>query len=163
MMTTMKKNKIMKRSVAFLSVLLALCVGFVGLAQLFAMAAEEKVYVEDIKFYITDTERRDVAKKWFESQGYVMSNIELNPGTDTGKDVWLGYKTTTNRDMAITDIKLMPMQGGYQIYGYNEIVSYLSAQQAGTAQTLSNAAAVFKNSYEAGSPRALDAYEALNL
>ena len=163
MMTTMKKNKIMKRSVAFLSVLLALCVGFVGLAQLFAKAAEEKVYVEDIKFYITDTERRDVAKKWFESQGYVMSNIELNPGTDTGKDVWLGYKTTTNRDMAITDIKLMPMQGGYQIYGYNEIVSYLSAQQAGTAQTLSNAAAAFKNSYEAGSPRALDAYEALNL
>ena len=92
-----------------------------------------------------------------------MSNIELNPGTDTGKDVWLGYKTTTNRDMAITDIRLMPMQGGYQIYGYDEVVSYISSQQAGTAQTLSKAAAEFKASYEAGSPRALDAYEGLNL
>ena len=159
----MKKNKIMKHAAAFLSVLLAVCVGFVALVQLFAQAIEEQVYVEDIKFYITDTGRRDVAKKWFEKQGFVMSNIELNPGTDTGKDVWLGYKTTTNRDMAITDIKLMPMQGGYQIYGYNEVVNYISAQQAGTAQTLSNAAAAFKKSYEAGSPRALDAYEALNL
>ncbi len=162
-MMTMTKNKIGKCLFTFLSVLLALCIGLVASVQLFAQAAEEKVYVEDIKFYITDTERKNVAKKWFEKQGYVMSNIELNPGTDTGKDVWFGYKTTTNRDMAITDIRLMPMQGGYQIYGYDEVVNYISAQQAGTAQTLSKAAAEFKASYEAGSPRALDAYEGLNL
>ena len=146
---------------AAVSILLAVCVGIIGSAQLIAKAADTVYYVEDIKIYAG--EGKDKARKYFESIGYVAAGIDLNIDTDTGKDAWLGYKLTTNKDMAVTDIRFMGMDTGYQLYDYDEIIDYMKAQNAGTAHTLFSLSKEFAEKYKAGSPRAKDAFDGLNL
>ena len=133
-MTTMKNNKSGRYLFSAFCIILAVCTAFVASLQLIAKAAEPVYYVEDVKIYAG--EGKSKAKKYFESIGYVAANIDLNADTDTGKDAWLGYKLTTNKDMAVTDIRLMGMDTGYQLYDYNALVDYLRAENAGTAQTL---------------------------
>ena len=62
--------------------------------------------------------------------------------------VYMGYKTTKDRTKAITDIKLMPMNGGYQIYNYDEIMAYMTSQASKTAATLKKAADDFTAQYQ---------------
>lgn len=161
----MTKNKSFKFYRSLLCIILVICVGFVGISQIIAHAFEPKIYVEDVKIYECEDvdNSAEVAKKWFEENGYVFSGINLNDGADTDSDAYLGYKTTTNEDMAITDIRMMAMDTGYTIYNYTDMMNYLAAQKAGTAQTLQSAAAIFAENYKAGSPRAVDAYNGLNL
>ena len=149
---------------AFTGAVLALCI----LLQAFyptLVSADNTIYVEDIKIYECEDEdgSAEAAKNWFENNGYVFSGIDLNQGTGTDECAYLGYKKTTNKDMAITDIRLMAMDTGYTIYNYENMMNYLASQKAGTAQTLQNAAVLFAANYKAGSPKALDAYEGLNL
>ena len=160
----MKTNKFGKTFVAALCILLAACIGLISSVQLIARA-EDTVYVEDIRLITVDSgsNARSNAQKLAGSDYTVADKVELNPGTDTGKDVYLAYKTTTNPDMAIRDIKLMAMDSGYTVYDYKELNEYIAAQNAGTTQNLANAAAAFVKNYKAGSPRAIDAYNALNL
>ena len=160
-MTTMKNNKSGRYLFSAFCIILAVCTAFVASLQLIAKAAEPVYYVEDVKIYAG--EGKSKAKKYFESIGYVAANIDLNADTDTGKDAWLGYKLTTNKDMAVTDIRLMGMDTGYQLYDYNALVDYLRAENAGTAQTLLKLSEDFAEKYKAGSPKAKDALEGLNL
>lgn len=161
-MTVMRtKNKSLKFIIASFCILLAVCTGFIASVQLIAKAAEPVYYVEDIKIYAG--EGKNNAKKYFDSIGYVTANIDLNADTDTDKDAWLGYKLTTNKDMAITDVRIMGMDTGYQLYDYKSLVEYLASQNSGTAQKLLNLSQEFAKNYNAGSPKALDAYEGLNL
>lgn len=161
----LKKSKPKKVYYAIISAILALCVGLIGIIQIVAQATEEKTYVEDIQIYECDSEddASSEAEKYFESKGYIFTGIDLNHGTSTDKSAYLGYKTTTNSDMAITDIRLMAMDTGYQLYNYQQMVDYLASKKAGTANALYDASLEFINNYNAGSPRAKDAYEGLNL
>jgi hypothetical protein len=157
----MKKNRSLKLIIAGLCILLAASIGFISPVQLIAKAAEPVYYVEDIKIYAG--EGKSKAKKYFDGIGYITANIDLNADTDTGKDAWLGYKLTTNKDMAITDIRIMGMDTGYQLYDYNALIEYLKAQNSGTAQRLFKLSKDFAEKYKAGSPKAKDAYDGLNL
>ena len=159
------KNDCKGNIIRTLCILLAICTGFIGITQLTAKAFEPTIYVDDVKIYLCDSGSGspEKAKQYFESIGYVSTGIDLNVGTDTGKDAYLGYHTTTNKDMAITDIRLMAMDTGYQLYDYKQMVDYLASQKAGTAQTMYSASVVFIDNYNAGSPKAIDAYEGLNL
>ena len=163
----MKTNRIKTNKLyyAIICVSLALCIGLVGIVQIFARATEQKTYVEDVLIYECDSDddAASEAKKYFEGKGYISTGIDLNPGTRTDRSAFLGYKTTTNSDMAITDIRLMAMDTGYQLYNYKEMVDYLASKKAGTAKTLYNASLLFAENYKAKSPRAKDAYEGLNL
>ena len=162
---TMTKNKSTKVFYAVLCIILAFCIGFIGMSQVIANAAEEKTYVEDVRIYEIedDDDAAAKAKSWFESNGYVSTGINVNAGTDTDTEAYLGYKTTTNRDMAITDIRMMAMDTGYTIYNYEDMMNYIASQKAGTAQTLATAAKTFADNYKAGSPKAIDAYNGLNM
>ena len=161
---TVTKNKTSKIIYSLLCVALAVCIGFIGMSQLIANALETKTYVEDVKIFESDEDdAADRAKKWFEDNGYVYTGINLNQGTGYDDSAYLGYKTTTNKDMAITDIRMMAMDTGYTIYNYNDMMNYIAAQNAGTAQTMQSAAAAFVKNYKAGSPKAQDAYNGLNL
>ncbi len=161
METKMKTNKFEKCFSALLCVLLAACIGMVGSAQLIAKAAEEKLYLEDIQI---GTNFGGFTAQSFIDKGYkIVDNVNLNVGTDTGKDVYLAYKTTTNKDLAIRDIKLMAMDSGYTVFDYNDLNEHIASQNAGRAQTFADAAKGFAANYLAGSPRAIDAYNALNL
>ena len=162
---TMTNNKTAKIICSVLCVVMAVCVVFTGLLQLTARAAMPRTYVEDVKIYECEDEdgSRERAEKWFSDNGYVFSGINLNQGTGTDENAYLGYKTTTNKDMAITDIRMMAMDTGYTIYNYNDMMNYIAAQKAGTAHTMYDAAVLFAENYKAGSPKAKDAYDGLNL
>ncbi|MBO7548577.1 MAG: hypothetical protein J6T77_01285, partial [Clostridia bacterium] len=157
-----KKNK---SCFSLISLILTLCTLLHVMSPVIASAADNRIYVEDIKIYECEDDdgSAEEAKKWFEANGYVFTGIDLNQGTDRDECAYLGYKRTTNKDMAITDIRLMAMDTGYTIYNYEDMMHYLASQKTGTAQTLQNAAVLFAQYYKAGSPKAKDAYEGLNL
>ena len=163
-MTTMtKKTKTGKIISALLCILLSLSIGLAGAAHIYAEAANVK-YVSEIRVYQCESgdDAAANAKSWFEKNGYIHTGIELNPGTKTERDCYLGYKTTTNKDLAITDIRILPMDTGYQTYDYKQMTDYMLKENYGTAYTLDSAASEFIVNYEAGSPKAKNAYDGLN-
>ena len=147
------------------SIVLVFSIAFIAVTVPIVKAAKNIIYVEDIKIYECEDDDNAVAnaKNWFESQGYVFSGINLNDGTSTDENAYLGYKTTNNKDLAITDIRLMAMDTGYTIYNYEDMMNYIASKKSGTAQTLQNAAVLFAENYRLGSPKAKDAYKGLNL
>ena len=157
-----KKHKI---SDSLISFILTVCMLLGAVSPLIAAAADNRIYVEDIKIYECEDSdgSAEEARKWFEANGYVFTGLDLNQGSKTDECAYLGYKSTTNRDMAVTDIRLMAMDTGYTVYNYEDMMNYLASQKTGTAQTLQDAAEAFAECYRAGSPKAMDAYEGLNL
>ncbi len=158
-------NKLFKIFASIMCVLLAVCIGAIASLQLIAKADEPALYVEDIRIAVINTENETMedAQEEVGNDYIIADKVELNPGTSTGRDVYLAYKTTTNKDMAIRDIKLMSMDSGYTVYDYNDMNKYIASQNADKAQTMADAAKSFADNYNAGSPRAMDAYRALNL
>ena len=154
-------GKMKKILISLLCVTVALCTGLIGTVQVFAESQQDVYYLSDVKLYYSDSGSSD-AKKKCENDGYIFVNNDLNKGTAQNY-VYIGYKTTTNRDMAITDIRMLGMGRDYYLYNYNQIIDYLKKTNEGTAQTMYEAANVFAENYKAGSPKAKDAYEGLNL
>lgn len=125
-----------------------------------AYAAEKVYYISEVKTFQAKTEAEAI--KLCESDGYTCAKKDLNAGTD--KDaVVMGYKLTENKDEAIYDIKLLHMNGGYQIKNYAEANEKLEKDNAGTGETLYEAANEFIANYQDGSPKAEVAYKGLNL
>ena len=154
-------GKMKKILISLLCVTVALRTGLIGTVQVFAESQQDVYYLSDVKLYYSDSGSSD-AKKKCENDGYIFVNNDLNKGTAQNY-VYIGYKTTTNRDMAITDIRMLGMGRDYYLYNYNQIIDYLKKTNEGTAQTMYEAANVFAENYKAGSPKAKDAYEGLNL
>ncbi len=144
-----------------LCVLLGIITGAVGTLRTFAEASEPITYLQDIRIYQGGSSSG--AQDYFNKTGYTMLPNDLNAGTGTGEKVYLGYKTTTDKSKALTDIRLMGMDTGYQSYDYKRIQEYLASQQEGTAQAMFSAAEEFAVNYDLGSPKALEAYKGLNL
>ena len=131
------RNNIRRSIFSIISMLLILSIGFSASLQVMAVPEGKDIYyVEDIKIYQCDDDDKDKAKSYFETNGYVFSEIDLNQGTDTDKSAFLGYKLTKDKSKAITDIRMMAMDTGYQLYDYDSAVNYMKAQKYGTAQTL---------------------------
>ena len=123
-------------------------------------AAEKVYYISEVKTFQAKTEAEAI--KLCESDGYTCAKKDLNAGT--GKDaVVMGYKLTENKDEAIYDIKLLHMNGGYQIKNYAEANEKLEKDNAGSGEALYDAANEFMVNYEDGSPKAQEAYMGLNL
>ena len=154
-------GKMKKILISLLCVTVALCTGLIGTVQVFAESQQDVYYLSDVKLYYSDSGSSD-AKSRCEKEGYTFVDNDLNKGTAQNY-VYIGYKTTTNRDMAITDIRMLGMGRDYYLYNYNQIIDYLKKSNEGTAQTMYEAANAFAKNYKAGSPKAKDAYEGLNL
>ena len=149
-----------------LCVLLTIAMLFQMPGTVLAASTQEQVrYLSDIRlFYVSENDKNasNTAKKECEAQGYNLLNVDLNKGTSMDY-VYIGYKTTTDRDKAITDIRMLGMNTGYYLYDYRQILDYLVKSNAGTGIKLYDAAQLFAQNCKAGSPRASDAREALNL
>ncbi len=161
----MIKNKSLKHFIASICIVLSLCIGLTVSVQMFAQSQQEVRYLSDIKlFYADEDDDNSVkhAREKCEKEGYTLLPVDLNSGTSEDY-VYLAYKTTTNPDMAITDIRMLGMDRDYSLYDYNEILKYLKNSHVGTAQTLVKSAEQFTKNYKAGSPKALTAYKGLNL
>ena len=139
----------MKKTTKILSILMALLMLVMALP-ITAFAAKQETYIKEIRISTAST--ADAAKKWLTDNGYTVVDTDLNQ--KTGKDyVYIGYKTTTNPDEAITDISLMQMDGGYSFSEYEalleaktqEINNMLDAIDSCLTETRANLAAGKKN------------------
>ncbi|MBR6420381.1 MAG: hypothetical protein IKS42_08595 [Oscillospiraceae bacterium] len=95
-----------------------------------AYAASKPVYISDLLIsYAKGTGKDDIAaaKKWLTDKGYVVLDQDLNADTDNivskKRPVFLGYKMTSNPKEAVTDIRLMNMNGDYSYDDYAELVT----------------------------------------
>ena len=160
---TKTKMNYKKTLTAVLCVLLSVVIGAGITFQTFG-EANDVYYLADIKLFYeeNDDDAKSDAKKRMDAQGYKMFGSDLNQGTGK-KFVYMGYKTTKNEKEAITDIRLLGMDTDYQLYNYKQLLEALKEEQAGTAFNMDIAAREFADAYEAGSPKAQDAYDALNL
>ena len=123
-----------------------------------ASAGRVTYYLSDLKMAEASTE--DEAKKLLTDKGYTVLDKNLNPGGD--KVVYLGYKKSTNVDDAITDVKVMNMNGGFNISDYETIFEEAMDTYSSEVNNIRIAAKEFAENYKAGKREALNAYRQLN-
>lgn len=94
-----------------------------------AFAAGKQVYISDMLIsYAKSRSAEDIAaaKKWLTDKGYTVLGQDLNADTasivSTARPVFLGYKMTSDPEDAVTDIRLMNMNGDYSYDDYKELV-----------------------------------------
>ena len=150
---------------AILSVILAVAMCFVTCTAAFAASSNKNSYVKEVflSYGKTDTD----AKSYLKDNGYEVLDYNLNEGADdaisTKRAVYLGYKTTSNADEAITDMKLMNMKGGYSVEDYQIL---LEEQKANIKSFINNfivAVNEYRNNYNDKKGRAVTAHDLLNL
>ena len=130
-------------------------------------------YVSEVRLF--DSLSADNAKQACKDAGYILVDSDLNQGT--GKDaiedmvssagdgayVYLGYKTTKNRDEAITSMKMVEMDTGYSTFDYETVEQSMSPSMAYLAEDIVAAAAEVIKNKAAGDICAEKAQEYLNL
>ena len=123
-----------------------------------ASAGRVTYYLSDLKMAEADTEEE--AKNILSANGYIVLDKNLNPGGD--KAVYLGYMKSTNVDDAITDIRVMNMNGGFNISDYESIVEDALQEYKKEVDDIRIAANEFAENYKAGKKEAQLAYRQLN-
>ena len=112
---------------------LAICLGVTAPTRYApVMAASGTEYISEVKVGMDKTE--EGATKELLEGGYTIlskdgkyADLNENAGSDAAmargqKKVYLGYKTTTNPNEAITDLAVMNMRGGYSIKDYEVLM-----------------------------------------
>ena len=123
-----------------------------------ASAARVAYYLSDLK--MAEADNAEDAKKLLTEAGYEILDKNLNPGG--GKAVYLGYKKSTNVDDAITDVRVMNMNGGFNISDYDSIVDEALQTYKKDIDNIRIAAKEFAENYKAGKREAQIAYRQLN-
>ena len=137
---------------------IVLIVSMLAMAVMPTAAARATYYLSDLKLAEADTEEE--AKNLLTGEGYTVLDKNLNPGGD--KAVYLGYKKSTNVDDAITDIRVMNMNGGFNITDYETIKNDAIQEYKKTIDNYRIAAKEFAENYKIGKKEALLAYRQLN-
>ncbi len=149
---------------AIISIVLAftLCIGTCSSA--FA-ASFGKTYVKEVILSYGKTE--DEAKQWLLDNDYEVLDNNLNEGADdtlsTKRAVYLGYKTTDKKDEAITDMKLMNMNGGYSVQDYQMLLEEQKSTIKLFFDNFKVAVQEYRDNYKAGQQRAIAAHDMLNM
>ena len=150
------------------------------LALVIASTLPAQVFADSLPKYISAVKVYEGNCDAAESEGYkILSDekgkpIDLNQGsgsTDIGakgnKKVYLGYKTTTDRKDAITDLALMNMKGGYDTAEYDKLMEgQMSQQIVPFVESFLAAIKEYRVNYNSSKPenkaRAQFAYDVLN-
>lgn len=164
----------MKKSIRSLLALVLIFAMLAGGNLLFlnglADAVEGTVYVSDVQIFQADS--LDDCVKLCEEVGYKPFKHNLNEGTlkkvSFGSDVdapcvMVGYQTTTNVNLALTDLSLLRMGEGYEMREYQAIAAAMLAKNQSYADGLAAAAEDFAENYDKGAPSAVQAYKMLDL
>ncbi|MCR5793604.1 MAG: hypothetical protein K6G65_10575 [Lachnospiraceae bacterium] len=134
---------------------------------------ENLVYVSDVRLF--HAQDKDKAKNACKKAGYTLVDADLNRGTkkDAWEDFWsdegdgayvyLGYKTTSNRDEAITSMKMGEMETGYQSFNYDEIEANMNTGMNILAEDILVAVSETKKNMENGDIYAGKVKESLNM
>ena len=149
---------------AVISVILALTLCIGTCTSVFA-ASSGKKYVKEVILSYGKT--ADEAKKWLTDNDYEVLDSNLNDGADdtfsTKRAVYLGYKTTSKADEAITDMKVMNMKGGYSIQDYQMLLSEQKDNLKVFFDNFKVAVQEYRNNYNAKQQRAIAAHDMLNM
>ena len=166
------------------AVIMAVVIAFVFVssdAHPTSVAAEEPVYISEVKlFYGYDLNdavsnckkdgyiplEKDLNKSAYENQSSSVKNhttkvLEAIYGK-MGSAVVLGYKTTLDRNLAITDISMLQMGLGYDSNSYEDYLKANNGKFVVMAKTIIGLKGEFKANYEKGSPAAKMALRLLN-
>ena len=154
-----------------ISLLLAALIFTLMPAQIFADSLTE--YISEVKvFYGSYAEA--------EKEGYTVlkdskgNPVDVNQGAGGGwgssgeKAVYLCYKTTTDRDEAITDLAVMNMKGGYSTEDYEYLMEYQMNSQIipyvdNFLETINEYRENYKSANSENRQRAQFIHDALNL
>ena len=128
----------------------------------------DSLYISDVMIGTGKTP--EIAQKALTDQGFTVYGPCLNGEVDTNGKwdedslvSYLGYKTTTDRNKAITSLKVMDEQGGYIDFDYKQ---ELRSQQTGLAETVASLRAActeFGENLRAGMPNAVLAKSYLDI
>ena len=152
----------MKKIIRTLCVIMAVVMALsIPLSAISADTDSKPLYVKDVIFVYGDS-LKDAKTNL--PKGYTMLETDLNQGTavvSAVNDVYLAYSTTTNPDEAITDIKMMNMNGGFVLSDYNEQIENVGINVRAVASELKVAVEAFVENYKRGTYGAKAAYKAL--
>ena len=125
-------------------------------------AAKAEEFISEVALVYEDS--IEDAKKAIEGTDWKLFEQDLNANADYMIDdgVYLIYKTTTNVEEAITDLRVMDMYGGYSSANYEKQLEASRAAYIAMVQDLRIIADEFKALYEAGDEMAKLAYRQMN-
>ena len=125
-------------------------------------AATGEVFLADVALIYEDSVND--AKAAIAGTDWQLFEQDLNDDADFMFDngVYLIYKTTTNVEEAITDLRVMDMYGGYTTANYEKQLEASRAAYMKAVSYIRIAAAEFKARYDAGDEMAKLAYRQMN-
>ena len=166
MMWKGKRRKV-RRFRSVISMFVIFCLFMTGSLREYGPAVAEAVedsktkYITDIRlFYAPDSLEQAVQK--CKDSGFTPADGDLNEGTGRNHVV-LGYKETDQKADAICSIRLLSMDAGFEMKDYEKLQEEYENSNASVIDTIEAAALEFTTNYKAGSPKAKQAYEGLNL
>ena len=136
-----------------------------------AGALDGPVYISEVYLSYGDTD--DKAKQWLKDNGYEILDQNLNENAEGGvswlglasekRSVYLGYKTTTEKDEAIRDMRAMNMNGSYSYDEYEKVLENRKNEIAAFIGDVKKALAEYRENYKAGAEKAKIAHDKMNL
>ena len=133
-----------------------------SICSLNASAARAEEFLSEVALVYEDSV--EDAREAIAGTDWKLLEYDLNANADYMFDngVYLIYKTSTNVEDAITDLRVMDMYGGYTTSNYERQLEASRAQYAESVKELRKAAAEFKALYESGDAMAALAYRQMN-
>ena len=135
---------------------------FKRFASITASAASNEQFLSEVALVYEDSVEE--AQAAIAGTDWKLFNKDLNPNADYMFDdgVYLIYKTSTNVEDAITDLRVMDMYGGYTTTSYKQQLEKSRSQYTQAISNLRKATDEFKTLYNAGDDMAKLAYRQMN-
>ena len=155
------KNKIISCVLAGVTAF-SVSVSFKKFAPITASAATAEQFLSDVALVYEDSV--EDAQEAIAGTDWKLFNKDLNPNADYMFDdgVYLIYKTSTNVEDAITDLRVMDMYGGYNTTNYKQQLEKSRSQYMQAIADLRKATDEFKEKYNANDDMAKLAYRQMN-
>ncbi len=131
-------------------------------------AAEKKgaTYIKDFKLYIDKDKDPNKAKEWFEKNGYVMIdgnlNAEASGALKSEVGVYMGYSTTNERKEAVTDLAVMNERGNYSVTEYKRILEEQKKMYADMVSDMKTMLEEYRTNVNNNVPTAMRAKQFMN-
>ncbi|MCR4604596.1 MAG: hypothetical protein K5639_01195 [Eubacterium sp.] len=123
-------------------------------------------YISELKLFKTNGGNRAAVEERAKKDGWTIAsegNAPLNLNEYTERDdILLGYKTTSNKDEAITDLRMLEMDHGYEWFDYQKVAESQMDKMDVLADDIEVASKEFEKNMKNGSKAAEYAKDYLN-
>ena len=154
-------NRIAKKTIslvlAFAITLMSVCAGVRITTEKVSRAAETPQYVSVIK--VSNASDKKGAQK---ELGDDFTILDTDFGKSAGKHAWIGYQTTDNPNLAITDIKVMDEDGDFNYSDYKKLLEDQKKEVEKQLDIVLPAIKEYAKNYDAKYFGAVRMYDVLN-